>query len=368
VGRTADAEFTLNRFIEVERKFNNWGQSQLEPELKKRFEALLREKISSETLLAISSLADLVETEEKRIAKLSRKEKQKALLAAHERDPKNPKWPLELAREAASRDGHKETISWASQTLELDPKNEEALVLRAKALTARKDYEAALRDLKDLDAKAYERLPALNADLFVCQVGAKDWAAARPLFDLIPKDDQSRPDVAAALKKLPKEETAQAEKPAEKADEPVEKATPTAAAGKKEEPDPVKKAPDPVKPAEDPVAVTVAQARKLSQDGNFSEAVSLLKPAMEKSPKNRDLRKALLEAACLGRDFKLAVAQVSSLEPFGDGEEPWMFYAAVCSYETGNTDSARRLMRRARPLIMSNDFVDYYAKKILAGS
>jgi Flp pilus assembly protein TadD len=367
VGRTADAEFTLNRFIEVERKFNNWGQSQLEPELKKRFEALLREKISSETLLAISSLADLVETEEKRIAKLSRKEKQKALLAAHERDPKNPKWPLELAREAASRDGHKETISWASQTLELDPKNEEALVLRAKALTARKDYEAALRDLKDLDAKAYERLPALNADLFVCQVGAKDWAAARPLFDQIPRDDQSRPDVAAALKKLPKEEVARAEKAAEKADAPVEKATPVAAASGKEEPVPAKKATDPAKPAEDPVAATVAQGRKLTQDGHYSEAVSLLRPAVEKSPMNRELRRTLLEAACLGRDFKLAVTQVSSLEPFSDGEEPWMFYGAVSYYETKNIEAARRLMRRAKPMILSNDFVDYYAKKILSG-
>jgi hypothetical protein len=61
VGRTADAELTLNRFIEVERKFNSWGKSRLEPELKTQFEALLAKKISPETLLAISSLADLVE-------------------------------------------------------------------------------------------------------------------------------------------------------------------------------------------------------------------------------------------------------------------------------------------------------------------
>ena len=76
--------------------------------------------------------------------------------------------------------------------------------MRAWALTARKDYEAALRDLKRLSAETYKQQPALNADLFICQVSAKDWAAARPLVKLIPKGDQSRPDVVAALKKLPK--------------------------------------------------------------------------------------------------------------------------------------------------------------------
>ena len=209
----------------------------------------------------ISSLVDLVEADEKRIAKLPPKERQKAFQAAQKRDPKNPMWSMELAREAANRGDHKETISWASQTLELEPKNEEALMLRAWARTARKDYKAALRDLNDLDAETYEQLPALNADLFVCQVSEKDWAAARPLVDLIPEDDQSRPDVVAALKELPKEEAAQAEKPQEKAPEkPQETPDKPEKADEAEPPAPPATEPvPPPPPAPEPVAAPTAE-------------------------------------------------------------------------------------------------------------
>jgi uncharacterized membrane-anchored protein len=99
--------------------------------------------------------------------------------------------------------------------------------------------------------------------------------------------------------------------------------------------------------------------------GKAAEAKGLLAPLVKADPKNREVGKLLLEAALLTRDWKLCVAQAAALEPFADGEEPSMFYAAVGLYETGNLDGARTLLARARPGIASAPFVDYYSKKIL---
>ena len=52
------------------------------------------------------------------------------------------------------------------------------------------------------------------------------------------------------------------------------------------------------------------------------------------------------------KDWSTGAAQISHLEPFADGEEPWMFYAAVSSYETGNVDTSRSLLKRARPKLI----------------
>ncbi len=87
--------------------------------------------------------------------------------------------------------------------------------------------------------------------------------------------------------------------------------------------------------------------------------------AVAKDPKNRDLRKELLEAAYLAKDWETGASQIAALEPFQDGEEPWMFYASVSAWEIGRQDAARTLLRRARPRISDDPFVDLYTKKIL---
>ena len=109
----------------------------------------------------------------------------------------------------------------------------------------------------------------------------------------------------------------------------------------------------------------LAEARELVKGGKAAEAKGLLAPLVKADPKNREAGKLLLEAALLTRDWKLCAAQAAALEPFADGEEPSMFYAAVGLYETGNLDGARTLLARARPGIAPAPFVDYYSKKIL---
>jgi hypothetical protein len=114
-------------------------------------------------------------------------------------------------------------------------------------------------------------------------------------------------------------------------------------------------------PAVDPIT----EARQLRLQGKRAESKDVLASAAEKDPKNRELRKELLEAAYLAKDWTLAAAQIAPLDPFQDGEEPWMFYAAVGAWETGRQETARTLARRARTRISDDPFVDLYMKKIL---
>ncbi|MGA7992831.1 MAG: hypothetical protein WCC53_15460 [Thermoanaerobaculia bacterium] len=109
----------------------------------------------------------------------------------------------------------------------------------------------------------------------------------------------------------------------------------------------------------------LADARSLVRGGKAADARKILAGLVESDPKNRDARKALLEAAALLKDWGECNAQTVLLEPFADGEEAYMFYAAVALRETGSIASARTLVRRARPFLVSSPFVDWYTKEIL---
>ena len=57
--------------------------------------------------------------------------------------------------------------------------------------------------------------------------------------------------------------------------------------------------------------------------------------------------------------------EVPLIEPFGDGEEPLVFYASVAKFETGDVEAARVLLGRVRTRLASSSYVDYYVKRIL---
>lgn len=109
----------------------------------------------------------------------------------------------------------------------------------------------------------------------------------------------------------------------------------------------------------------LADAHALVRSGQTAEARKILAGMVASDPKNRDARKALLDAAALMKDWNECNAQTAILEPFADGEEPTMFYAAVALRETGSVASARALVQRARPFLKSSPFVDWYTKEIL---
>ena len=109
----------------------------------------------------------------------------------------------------------------------------------------------------------------------------------------------------------------------------------------------------------------LAEARSLVKSGKAADARKILAGLVESDPKNREARKALLEASTLMKDWEECNAQTAVLEPFAEGEEVSMFYAAVALRETGSIASARTLVRRARPFLVSSPYVDWYTKEIL---
>ncbi len=109
------------------------------------------------------------------------------------------------------------------------------------------------------------------------------------------------------------------------------------------------------------------ESRRLISAGKAGGAVPLLTAALQSDPGNRELRLALLEAACLSKSYPLAVAQVPMSAPFTDREAPSLFYAAVALYETGRGADARGYLQRALPGV-SGPLVDEYSQKILGNA
>jgi len=56
-GKMSDVDATLNRFLEVERRFGVYGKASLEPETRSAFRALLTQRVPEAIILAVPSLA-----------------------------------------------------------------------------------------------------------------------------------------------------------------------------------------------------------------------------------------------------------------------------------------------------------------------
>ena len=207
-GRSADADATLGRFLEVERRFAPYAQLKLDPAIRAEFQALLLRRVAQSTLLAYPGLAGLVETEEQKIAKLPPKERVKAYEAAARREPANVRWPLDLAREAGSAGDQKAVIAWASKAIELEPANAEARAARAHAFFLKGDWSPARADLSAIPAAELEVRPVLLGDRFVCLVELKEWVPAAEAARAVPSSQAGRPDVVKAQQKLATERPA----------------------------------------------------------------------------------------------------------------------------------------------------------------
>jgi hypothetical protein len=361
--RSAEADAAISRFMEIERRFPSYPPKGLPPELQADFRSLLVKRVTPSSLQSLPAFANLVETEEQKIAKLPPAERRKALEAGARRDPSSVTWPLALARDAVARSDWKDAEKWADKALSIDQFNQEAAAMRARARVQRGELDLARADLAVLTPSEFDKHPELYADWLVVLVEAGDWTAAEAAAARVPQSQASRADVVKAQQKLTAERQrrAAAARPPAQAPAPA----PTPASGSS----PASRSARPA-PAADPAAVAahskdvLAQSRRMISSGRATDAQRALSEALTADPDNRELRLALLEAACLSRAYSEGAAQVTLVTPFVESEAPSMFYAAVVLYETGKTDEARGYMRRAMPRV-TGPLVDEYSKKIL---
>jgi len=121
----------------------------------------------------------------------------------------------------------------------------------------------------------------------------------------------------------------------------------------------------PVERAPPEQALSQADVQKLLQKKSFDKALAASLVLLERDPSSREVRKMVLESSVLSKSFETGERQISQLEPFRDGEEGSMFYAAVSLFETGSVEKARRLMEKCVPKLVSSPFLEYYKKRIL---
>jgi thioredoxin-like negative regulator of GroEL len=370
-GKASDADATILRFLEVERLSRSYPPKGLPPEVAADFRSLLLRRVPEETLLSVPTLAGLVETEEQKLAHLPPAQRRTAMEAMARREPNSAKWPVAIARDSLERGDAKDAEVWATKALAIEANLAEALAVRARARMARGDYRGALADLGALPAGALEKRPELNADRFVCLVEVGDWPGADRAAASLPSSVTARADVARATEKLAAEKQRRA--PSTGA-APSTRPAPstgaaTAAAGKPPAKPQTPAAAPPAPPAQnnDPAASSRAaldESRRLVYAGRAGDAQRLLTSALQADENNRALRLALLEAACLGRAYPTAAAQIPLVQPFAESEAPSMFYAAVVLYETGRVQDAQSYLKRAKPRV-SGPLVDEYSRKIL---
>ncbi len=348
--KATETDATIERFLEIERRFSVYPTVELPADLRASFKTLLLARVGQATILAVPTLAGMVETEEQKIAALPPAERRKAWEAASRREPGNVIWPVALARDALDRGDAKEAERWAGKALAIQPTSADALAVRAAARTARGECTDALRDLAALSAEELGKHPELYADLFVCDVDARNWDGAAAAAPRVPQSAANRPDVVRARSRF---DAAQPQASREAAPTRVARGTTAAPAA----------SPTPLDTAAKS-ARALEESRRLIGTGKAVEAERLLTDAVRSDPGNRDLRLELLEAACLSRSYQIAAAQVGAVKPLADSEGPSLFYASVALYETGHVDEARAYFERARPKV-TGVLVDEYARKIL---
>ena len=203
LGRPAERDATLRRFLEAEKRFSSYARAALPEEARREFEALLARSLPPGVLAATPSLARLVETEEQRVARLPQAERERVLAAKAKAEPGNPAWSLGLSRLALEKGDARGALRWAEAALALDARNVAARKARARALAARREYAAALADLEALPPGIVDADPALKGDLVVALAASGRWAEARAAAKGLPPEQLARPDVAAALAKVP---------------------------------------------------------------------------------------------------------------------------------------------------------------------
>ncbi len=379
LGQTSLVKQTLNRFVDVEQRFATYPSLPLDAATRAKFEALLTSTISAETLKSIPSLAKLVRTPFEAAGDLPLSQRIAAYEAGFRREPNNVQWPLALMRFYASSGEQGDVVRWAQGVLGLDPRNAEARALLVHAHASRGECREALNVFAGFTAAELQSRPDAYADQGVCLAETGKTAEAKAAFAKTSDAARSRSDVKKAMQRIADRDAAAsaATKPASspasakpapeltaKGGPQTAATTPAGASSRQSGAASSSVAATQPKPAS--AYAVLSSTHALLQSGKYRDALRELRIAVQSDPANRELRLAMLEAAVLSKEWRIAGAQVAATSPYSAGEELYMFYASVALYENGRLEDAKPLMERSRARMVPSPMVDYYIKVILA--
>ena len=367
LSQTAAVARTINRFLDVERRFSVYESAAIEPQTRAEFESLLLKTAPRSELVNVPGLSRLFRSDADKVSDLPAAQRAAAYEEGARRAPRDISWPLAAARDFAAQGLDQDVIRWSRRALRIDDRNTTARAMLAHAFASRGDCREALTQIGTLAASEVIAHPELGGDQFVCLVRESRWTDADAVFARLPQVERARADVTRAAETVAARRNASAPKTNVSSSPSTSVAVPTTS------PRPIAPQPGSVQPPTRPAPATrsadvTLAAKNLVAAGKYGDAVKMLSPAVTAEPANRPLRLALLEAATLARDWRTAGAQVVPVSPFKSGEEASMFYASAALWENGRKDEARRLMSAARPRLQSTPFVDYYLNMILGRS
>jgi tetratricopeptide (TPR) repeat protein len=362
LGQSALVSTTVNRFLEVERRFTVYSTASIESQNRSSFEALLIKTVPRSELVTVPSMARMFRSDAAKVGDLPAEKRSAAYEQGFRRSPHDIEWPVSAAQDASARGFDDEAIRWSKRALSIDGNNAAAHAVLAHSMTRRGDCRAALAQIEKLSSADMSSHPELAGDQLICFVKDSRWSDADAALPKLPQAERSRADVMRAV------ETVNARHPRKSAPAVTAGSPPpstnTTPAIKVSTPAPLPGS-APAKPASSRSIDALAAGKTLINTGRYSDAAKVFLTAANADPQNRDLRLALLEAASLSRDWRTAVAQISVATPFKPGEEASMFYAAAALYENGRREEARRMLAPARPRLPSTPLVDYYSRMIL---
>jgi tetratricopeptide (TPR) repeat protein len=155
-GKATDADHTLDRFLEVERRFGVYGNAHLEPDVRTEFQRFLDRRIPAATLAAIPTLAGPGEASSPRTSKPGKSPAKPASSITDANPPKSmtgppPVPPAERSRQALAeshrfviggRPAEAETI--LTEALKGDPNNRELRLALLEAASLNRSYPQAV--------------------------------------------------------------------------------------------------------------------------------------------------------------------------------------------------------------------------------
>lgn len=319
-GRDGDVPAALERFVEVETRFPSYRAATIDDTFRRSFDALLRENIAAERLQAIPSLASLTA-------------------------PTQPKRDVvaETKRPARTRRGGEAPAPQVAETTPDAPPPQQTAAPRSVAAAASKPAPPPATVSPEPVTRS---VPAATSSTGKSVTPEPQRAVTPPPRSATVKPETSSPPSPQPEAQVPTRKTNEPKKIEQQPrSEPVQSLARRPAA------------------AEDTI---LAQGRRLIRNRRLGEAERFFYAELTKQPERRDLRLALLEAATLYGDWDTAVSQTRLLEPFGDGEETAMFYAAAALYERGRMAEAKKYIAMARPQLRMRPYVKFYVERIEA--